>query len=357
MKRFIFTVIIAFMMIFTANAQIATENSKLFDNTYISVGGGVATPLSFDAVFPVNPTVTLSIGKWFSPVWGAEIEGTAWFGSHVTGGTNARINMNANGNYNFVRGTYVGVNGLVNLSNLFFGYNGCPRSFELVANSGIGWAHGYRPHTNDRYNNDLGARTGLDFDFNLGKAKAHTVSIRPAVLWNLSEPGDAQGMLAFNKIGAQFYIGAAYTYHFKTSNGTHYFKTYDVGAMLSEIDRLNQELAKKPNEVVVEKVVTKEVENVVTTDEGTYVFFAYDDATLDDRAKVTLDKLGENGVYDVVAYASSEGSTEYNQRLSERRAAAVADYLTNRGCKVNSWEGRGVQFGTTTGRVAVVTIK
>jgi outer membrane protein OmpA-like peptidoglycan-associated protein len=132
--------------------------------------------------------------------------------------------------------------------------------------------------------------------------------------------------------------------------------------MIGEIDRLNSELAKKPTEVIkyVDRVVNNyngPVTNAVINATDVYVFFAFDSSVLDDRAKAELDKLGQNGVYDVVAYASSEGSTEYNQRLSERRAAAVADYLTNRGCKVNSWEGKGVQFGTTTGRVAVVKTK
>ena len=88
-----------------------------------------------------------------------------------------------------------------------------------------------------------------------------------------------------------------------------------------------------------------------------YVFFAYDSAELDDRAKAELDKLGENGVYDIVAFASNEGTAEYNKALSQRRADAVKAYLEGRGCKINSAVGKGVAFGITTGRVAVVTSK
>ena len=43
MKKFILTMIIALMMVFSANAQIATENSKFFDNTYVGVGVGATT--------------------------------------------------------------------------------------------------------------------------------------------------------------------------------------------------------------------------------------------------------------------------------------------------------------------------
>jgi outer membrane protein OmpA-like peptidoglycan-associated protein len=128
--------------------------------------------------------------------------------------------------------------------------------------------------------------------------------------------------------------------------------------MIGEINRLNSELAKKPTEVEVIKYVDRVVNNnasVNATD--VYVFFAFDSAELDNRAKTELDKLGENGIYDIVAFASNEGTAEYNKALSQRRADAVKAYLEGRGCKINSVVGKGVAFGITTGRVAVVTSK
>jgi len=353
---------IALMMgVVSANvhAQIATENAKLLDNTFISFEGGVATPLAFDAVFPVNPTVGLAFGKWFTPVWGAEIEGTAWFGSHVYGGTNARVNFNSNGNFNAIRGTYVGVNGLLNLTNLLADYQGTPRSFELGLVSGIGWVHGYRPNTNDRYNNALGAKTGLDLAFNLGAKKAHTISIRPSVLWNLSQPGTSMGTLAFNKLGAQLYLGVAYTYHIKTSNGTHNFKTYDVGAMINEISRLNAVLdeCQRKEPKVIEKIVEVKapVDNAATVksdNEVWVVTFATGSSILTSEAKYILNSVGNDAIVDVIATASPDGSASFNQRLSEKRAAVVADYLNKRGVRINSAVGKGVN--PETGRSAIV---
>lgn len=361
MRKFILTLVFAFVTIFTMNAQIATENAKFLDNTYVTINAGVSTPLACDAFLPVNPSAGVAVGKWFTPVWGAEIEGTAWFGSHTYGGTAARFD----GFYhNVVRGSYVGVNGLANLSNLFGGYKGTPRLFEVSTMIGTGWWHIYRPSSQGDDFNGLGIKTGLDLAFNLGKAKAHTFSIRPAVLWNVNKPagtapGDADLYLSFDKRCAQLYLGVAYTYHFKTSNGTHHFKTYDVGAMLEEVNALRREVAKKPKEVIVEKVITKEVPvtgaNAVVPE--TVVYFAFNSDKLDDRAKAELDKLGENGVYVVSAFASSEGNTQYNKELSQRRADAVKKYLEDRGCKVDSATGYGVQFGNTTGRVAIVSLK
>jgi outer membrane protein OmpA-like peptidoglycan-associated protein len=134
--------------------------------------------------------------------------------------------------------------------------------------------------------------------------------------------------------------------------------------MIDEINRLNDELAKKPTEVEVVKYVDREVPATNAVEEkatgfgvNETVYFAFNSAELDARAKETLDKLGQNGIYVVDGYASSEGSTAYNLKLSQRRADAVKAYLESRGARVDSATGHGVQFGTTTGRVVIVTLK
>lgn len=381
MKKFILTMIIAFMMIFSANAQIATENAKLFDNTYVGVEVGATTPLNFNSVFPVNTVAGIKFGKELTPVFGLEAEGFAAFGDNVyrygfNGSipTNGAFNVHKNGSVNtFVKATNVGINGVINWTNLLFGYQGTPRFFEVKTNTGLGWLHyfgDYTPaftvggYTVAGKRNVLTAKTAVDLAFNLGNKKAHTITVSPGVYWNLNETGAVQ----FNKNYAQFGIMVGYTYHFKTSNKTHAFKTYDVGAMIGEIDRLNSELAKKPTEVEVIKYVdrtvnnynapvTNSVQNATGFGVNETVYFAFNSADLDDRAKETLDKLGQNGVYVVDAYASSEGNTEYNLKLSQRRADAVKAYLEGRGARVESATGHGVQFGTTTGRVAIVKVK
>lgn len=355
MRKFIFSLAIMMMTVMSANAQTALQEQKFFDNVFVSVGGGVSTPLDFNSVFPLNPSATISVGKWFNPVVGAEIEGTAWFGSHDSQGTENRWDLTTT--HNAFRGSYVGLNGLVNFNNLFCGYNGNRRFFEVNGVVGLGWEHFYRPGVNDRYSNGLGVKTGLDLAFNLGKQREHAVSIRPAVLWNLSSPGNAVNGLAFNKMGAQLYLGVAYTYHFKTSNGTHSFKKYDVGAMNAELARLNEELARKPKVVVKKVEVVKEVvKEVATPVQNTWtVYFAKNSDVLTDAAKAELDKIGQNAVVEIYATASPEGTKEYNLALSQRRADNVKAYLEERGVKVAGAEGRGV-IGPESNRVAVVTM-
>ena len=359
MKKFILTLVIAFMMAFTANAQIATENAKLLDNTYVGVEVGATTPLNFNSVFPVNPAAGIKFGKDLTPVFGFEVEGLASFGDNVyrygyESSTpvweEGPFNVHDNGSINtFVKATNVGLNGVINWSNLLFGYQGTPRFFEVKTNTGFGWLHYFGDFTTNKVGgykpggqrNVLTAKTAVDLAFNLGNKKAHTITVSPGIYWGLNNESN----IKFNKNYAQLGVMVGYTYHFKTSNGTHAFKTYDVGAMIGEIDRLNQELAKKPTEVEVIKYVDRVVNNNTTNNyaatnvKDTYVFFAYDSDELDARAKEELDKLGQNGVYDIVAFASNEGGTEYNIALSQRRA------------------DKGVAFGLTTGRVAVVTSK
>ena len=325
-----------FSAVVTANAQIATENSNAFDNVGVGVTAGVSTPLDFNSVFPLNTNVGLKITKDITPVIGFQIEGLAVLNdNHFSDLKTA------------VKATNVGLNGALNLSNFFWGYKGTPRAFEVSAVAGLGWLHAWNTSENS-----LTAKTGLDIAFNLGKKKVHSLVLTPAVYWNLHKIDAIQ----FNKKGAQLALNLSYIYHFKTSNGTHHFKTYDVGAMNNEINYLHGKLdeCEKREPKLVERIVEKKV--AVPTNTEWFVQFAQKSAELTAEAKETLDKIGENLVVDVIGTSSPEGDAEFNQRLSEKRAAVVADYLTKRGVKVNSWAGKGVQIGLATNRLAIVTV-
>ena len=335
MKKFILMLAL-FSAVATANAQIATENSNAFDNVGVGVTAGVSTPLDFNSVFPLNTNVGLKITKDITPVIGFQIEGLAVLNdNHFSDLKTA------------VKATNVGLNGVLNLSNFFWGYKGTPRVFEVSTVAGLGWLH-----TWNTSENSLTAKTGLDLAFNLGKKKAHSLVLTPAVYWNLHKIDAIQ----FNKKGAQLALNLSYIYHFKTSNGTHHFKTYDVGAMNNEINYLHGKLdeCEKREPKLVERIVEKKV--AVPTNTEWFVQFAQKSAELTAEAKATLDKIGENLVVDVIGTSSPEGDAEFNQRLSEKRAAVVADYLTKRGVKVNSWAGKGVQIGLATNRLAIVTV-
>jgi outer membrane protein OmpA-like peptidoglycan-associated protein len=67
------------------------------------------------------------------------------------------------------------------------------------------------------------------------------------------------------------------------------------------------------------------------------LYFPSDKATLDDAAKADLDVLAaatkgaEDYLIEIAGYASSTGTKQLNQKLSEERAAAVANYLLQKG--------------------------
>ncbi|WP_460418327.1 OmpA family protein [Pseudomonas sp. microsymbiont 2] len=88
---------------------------------------------------------------------------------------------------------------------------------------------------------------------------------------------------------------------------------------------------------------------VITLDDQGQVLFAFDSAELtsgaQQRLQGLLPKLNDPSVASVkvIGFTDSVGSDNYNQRLSERRASGVAEYLISQGLapsKVTS-QGRG----------------
>lgn len=82
------------------------------------------------------------------------------------------------------------------------------------------------------------------------------------------------------------------------------------------------------------------------------VFFDYDKSNLKPAARKILDaivkdiaKVSPNGAVRVEGHTDSDGSTSYNQSLSERRAKAVADYLRSKGIAASRITSRG--YGET----------
>lgn len=328
---------IAALMVFTvqASAQKALETQRsVFDNTSIGVSFGASTPLDMNSVFPLNTAVGIKLQKDFTPVFGFQLEGLAVLNdNHFT-------DLKT-----FVKATNVGLNGAVNMSNLILGYKGEPRTFEIIPVVGLGWLHNWNTR-----NNALTGKTGVDLAFNIGKKKASSIVITPAVYWNLKQD-DYQ--VAFNKHDAQLSLMASYVYRFKTSNGTHNFKLWDIGALQKQIEEQQAALAQKPS--VVKEVIEKNTTTIINNGEWV-VQFAQGSSELTDEAKAILNDIGDNLIVDVVGIASPEGSVERNTALSKERAENVAEYLDNRGVKVRNIQGKGVMIGNSTNRLAIITV-
>ena len=361
----------------SVSAQTVAE-SKAFDNVYVGINGGVATKTTGHKwLSDLDPNAGIRVGRYFTPVFGLAVEGNAYFSNkpwHSTG--------------TVVRATNVSLLGTVNLSNLFGGYKGEPRAFEISALYGLGWAHVF---TNDKtaknltsgQRNRMTSKAALDFAYNFGSQKQWQVYVEPSI--NFAFLGKAysklpigggvvshnvpygykavaqDGQPAYNINNSFVQLNAGVVYKFKNSNGTHNF-TIVVPRDQAEIDALNaqiNELRNRKPEVITKEVV-KEVPAVkvkeFTVSDLVFVTFAQGKSVLTKEAKAALDNIKEGVHVQVVGTASPEGSKEINDRISQARADVVANYLKGRGVNVDEATGKGVQ-GTTSNRLAVVYVK
>ena len=347
MKKFILSLMVMLtVMLSSANAQIAYQKADFLDNVYVGLNGGVSSPLDFNSVTPFNAQAGVKVGKNWSPVFGTNIEGTAVFGDNHFADS-----------HTFVKATYVGLNGTLNLTNLFLNYNP-DKVFETSLEAGIGWIHNYHtltPTNIDGHANYLGAKTGVILAWNIGNNKAWQLYAEPSVYWNLSKTDKIQ----FNKHNAQLAVSVGVVYKFKTSNKTHNFKVYNIydytSALEEARDRIaaleaqNAELSKRPTETYnVVKETNKET--IVYSQDIFTVSFLQNSAELTQDAKNILDKVSASLPVKVIGSTSPEGTTRRNSELSVQRANAVAEYLKSRGVEVVSAEGN------EHGRIAVVTV-
>lgn len=351
MKKIILVVLLT-LGVLSANAQnVAISGNKLTDNWYFGVGVGAATPLSFNKVFPLNTIGHIVVGKQFDPIFGAEVEGDVWFGSNskqLFDATHTRITNRFDRPYahNFVRGVGVGLFGTANITNMLYTYTK-PHKAELFLKGGIDYAHAYIPYRKD--NNAFGAKTGAFVRFNVNDANA--LQLGADVLWKLSNNGHP---MEFNANRAQVEVKFTYVYKFKTSNGTHNFKVYDIDAYEQKIKEL-QNVKPVP---VRSRTIVKEIYQVKR--EGIWVPFAFNAADLDADAKSYLDKVAPElkGKIVVNGYASYEDSSnpEYNKTLSLKRAEAVASYLKDKGVEVENTIGFGANSKTSQ-RCVIIELK
>jgi outer membrane protein OmpA-like peptidoglycan-associated protein len=92
--------------------------------------------------------------------------------------------------------------------------------------------------------------------------------------------------------------------------------------------------------------VIRDGDNLVL-DMPSEITFGVDSANIDPGFRNTLDQLAstltqyEKTYVDVLGHTDSTGSDAYNQTLSERRASAVADYLSTRGVQSARLAARG----------------
>lgn len=382
--RKIFTLIAAAAMTVGASAQ-GYEGNKFFDNWSIGIEGGASTYIGKSPYLPgtskafqqraffkgMRPVAGVELTKMIIPAFGLAIQDHATFNW-----TDSKTAVDMNDIVLLAK---------VNFSNLFGGYTGKPRVFEVEGVFGGGFRtyfnHGCNYVDNDQatsYNpigdgfsvdatrNNMIAKAGMNLLFNLGQKKAWSIAVKPAVVWDLD------GFYKFNPMGnrfdknnANFEITAGVIYHFKGSNGYHHFtkvRPYDQ----AEIDRLNanirglrndvddrdgriraleDELNKlrnqPPKTVEVVKTETITVDNSKTNTVNTEslnvnVHFPLGKSVITAAQAPNVEMVGvylknhpESKVV-IRGYASKDGPEDLNLRLAKNRAAAVKNMLMSK---------------------------
>lgn len=340
MKKFILTLMVTLMTVFTSFAQNQanyTGSSKFTDNVSVGVVGGVETNLN-EWNAPQGAVAGIVLNKEISPVFGLTLEGN----TNINGLRNWQKGASHFRCGNTFDGLSVYLTPRVNLTNAILGYKGIPRKLEVEAVAGPGY--GFLLH--DEYNALL-VKTGLNLNYNV--SDAFTITVRPAVVWNLHETG-AQ----FDSKNAVGQLTAGVVYHFKTSNGTRSFnkaKLYDqneVDALNGKINTLQKDLndANATIEVLKnisvpqtsEKTIVKTVFPKVQFEQGSAKITPTSYANIYDIADALKDT---DGTIKVTGYASTEGTSKYNKALSLKRAEAVKKALVKAGVAADKIETIG----------------
>ena len=374
MKKIFLSVMLAGAAV-AANAQSvgSISNSKFFDNWQVGVNVGGYTPTTRHPFFKsTRLNFGVEVGKQISPSFRLSADGVAYINDNVGGYRNPLL----------IEYTNVAMLGNFNLSNIFAGYKGAPRTFEVEAFAGPGWLHAYNPGRND--NNVMTVKFGANFLLNLGSSKAWAVKLSPSILYGLTPADQQEHSLNNNASLTQASLGIVY--RFKGSNGAHHITAAQAsvpvvednsGALREElrdakkrIHELEEELAEARNRKpeVVETVVETEVvktkrtlESVVTFAQGKTIIAPSQQPNVA-RIATYLKKYPNSKVV-IKGFASPEGSIEVNERIAKARAEAVKavlvkQYKINADRIVAEGEGIGHMFSEPDwNRVSIATIK
>lgn len=349
MKKTLIMLAMTMMSLQSAYSQQALEDSKTSDNWYVGINGGISSKTTHndDRWGNLNPSVGLRVGRYWTPVAGWVVEGDLYLRDRSFDFSQAKR----------LKGFNLDFLGTLNLSNMFGGYQGQPRQFEVVALGGLGWNHVFDAK-NDRQN-DLVSKIGLDFVLNLDEARSWQVYAEPAISYNMTQNGRAR--FDVNTSALQLFVGI--NYKFGNSNGTHNFKIANLRDQ-TEIDDLNTfvnelkaelvakdkriaqgirmigaledslEAAKNVKPTVVNKVT--KVVNVKNNVLQPTVIFGQGKSNVDAAQMASVAMIAkymknhpESKIL-IKGYASPEGNPELNQKLSEARATSVKNALVNR---------------------------
>ena len=378
MKKIILTLALL-MGVFAAQAQ-SLEQNKFFDNMSVTLKGGAIMPFQGYAFWPsARGIFGMEIKKQLTPVFGMGVEGeatintTSWEKPDKYWGPKSP---------NIIDHTLAGLFGTVNLGNLFAGYAGKPRAFELEGVIGAGWLHAFhRTEAANMYGNDYNSwytKAGANLNFNFGESRAITFSLKPAVVWDMNgdimipyrdntnararwngEPHNGKSQMNANHAAVE--LEAGLTYHFKGSNGERYitfcpykYSQDDIDALNGQINGLRNQLnglqgdldaanarnAQLQRDLDAAKKAKPETKTEVVDNSAKYmnvlVHFKVNKTNITADQQPNVERIAQylknnpTATVDIKGYASPEGPKDNNIKLANGRAEAVKNMLINK---------------------------
>lgn len=333
-------------------------NNGFWSNWEISVGGGInytawnGIGTDQDGVGDRGWMIEGSVSKWFNPIVGARVQ-------LIGGQLNSSDKSGLKSNWIMPH-----ADALLNISNWIGGYRE-DRVYYAKLFAGFGTSI-------VNVKNDAAA--GFAFDAGL----INTFRVCKAIDINLELKGILnaghdmpRGIAALaGKYGQIYSATVGVTYRFNKRNWDKAYSQEEVDGYLAAIAALESGLAdahrneaKLAERLAAQKAATDQAlkdnealraelaKRKTSVVSASALFFNFDSAKLLDRAKASMQILQEvinaapkDQVFTIVGHADAKtGSPEYNQKLSERRAKAVYDYLVGQGVNANqlTWKGVG----------------
>ena len=352
-------------------------NNGFWSNWEIGVAGGVNATAwnkwggvdNQKSVGDLGWQIEGNLTKWFNPIAGARLQ--------VVGGK-----LNTSGDLNQTsKWIFPHVDGLINVSNWIGGYRE-DRVYYAKLFAGFG------AHVVDlgEYGGDGFAATGgLINTFRVCKQLDINLELKAILTPGHDMPIEVAPSAA--KYGQIYSATLGVAYRFNKRDWSKAYSQEEIDAYLASIAALESSLAdahrnegKLAERLAAQKAATdqalkdnealraelaKRKSSVVSS---SAIFFNFDSARLTDRAKSAMQILKEtiaaapkDQVFTIVGHADAKtGAAAYNQKLSEKRAKAVYDYLIENGVNKDqlTWKGVGstenIFPANNTNRVVIV---
>ena len=365
MKKFLLSIAIVAISAGSVFAQDNAEklrwkgimNNGFWSNWELSVAGGVNATAWYDVATnqetgDLGWQVEGGLTKWFNPIVGARVQ-------LIGGRLNASDDFGRKSNWIMPHADAV-----LNLSNWIGGYREDRVYYAKVfAGAGVHWVN-----VKNNAGSGFAATAGLINTFRVCKQLDINLELKGILTPGRDMPAAIVPMAA--KYGQIYSATLGVAYRFNKRDWSKAYSQEEVDGYLASIaaleaglaeahrneGKLNERLAAqkaatdqalKDNEALRAELAKKK-NSVVSS---TAVFFNFDSARLTDRAKASMQVLQEtianapkDQVFTIVGHADAKtGAAAYNQKLSEKRAKAVYDYLVEQGVNKDqlTWKGVG----------------